>query len=320
MRAAARCRMPAQRRTIMRRRTVALAVLTALVAITLLALLNREGSPRQSDSPAFVTLRLDGRALARRRLAELRRPAGIGALLATVPVVRTIHRGATEILVRTERLTLHREIVEAVRRSGGTVAIPEHATAARTRVPLVQQALRDNCEAAALSMILAFRGRAVGQLALQREVAHSRPLDPTVSTAGAQVWGDPNLGFVGRADGGGPAGGYGVYQGPIKALAQRHGLRLRDLTGSSAGAVYRSLLAGHPVLAWVALAEGPYATWQTPAGRTIRANYGEHAIVLTGVGPDTVSLNDPLSGRRLTWTKGNFERMWAALGARALSA
>lgn len=200
------------------------------------------------------------------------------------------------------------------------MTVPERQTAARTRVPLVRQALRDNCETAALSMILAFRGRAVGQMALQSEVAHSKPLDPTVSPDGSEVWGDPSRGFVGRADGGGPAGGYGVYQRPIEALARRHGVDLRDLTGTSPKTVYRALLSGHPVLAWVALSNGPFATWRTPGGRAVRVNYGEHAVVLTGVGPRAVGLNDPLSGRRLTWPKPDFERMWAALSRRALSA
>lgn len=74
------------------------------------------------------------------------------------------------------------------------------------------------------------------------------------------------------------------------------------------------------MLAWVALSNGPFATWQTPSGRTVHANYGEHAVVLTGVGPAGVSVNDPLSGSRLTWPRPQFERMWAALGDRALSA
>ena len=83
---------------------------------------------------------------------------------------------------------------------------------------------------------------------------------------------------------------------------------------------YEPLLAGHPVLAWVALAEGPYAEWTSPAGRPIKVDYGEHAVVLTGVDAGSVKVNDPLSGERLTWSKSRFERMWAGLGRRALRA
>jgi uncharacterized protein YvpB len=312
-------RSAARRRAVLRRRTLALGILAVLALVATLLLLRPGGAPPRSGQPGFVTLNFGGRVLARRPVAGLRRPEAAAALLGLVPDGRTAHRGPTVIELRTERAALSRELARAARRGGGVVAVPERPTAARTRVPLVQQALRDNCETASLSMILAFRAKAVGQLALQSEVAHSKPLDPTVSPEGSEVWGDPNRGFVGRADGGGPAGGYGVYQRPIQALARRHGVDLRNLTGASPQAVYRALLDGHPVLAWVALSNGPFAIWQTPAGRTVRANYGEHAIVLTGVGPRTVSLNDPLSGRRLTWAKPDFERMWTALGRRALS-
>jgi uncharacterized protein YvpB len=208
----------------------------------------------------------------------------------------------------------------AVQRGGGVVAIHERPTAASLRVPIVQQALRDNCETAALSMLLASRGKPADQLALQRQVAHSPPLDPVVAADGSEVWGDPEQGFVGRADGGGPAGGFGVYQGPIAALARRHGVALRDLTGASPGAIYRALLHGRPVIAWVALSSGPFASWSTPSGRAVRVNYGEHAVVLSGVDPARVRVNDPLSGRRLTWSKSEFVRMWTALGRRALAA
>lgn len=319
MRPAAQRGIAARHQAVLRRRIAAVGAL-ALLALAVVLVLDRGGSPTPSvEPPRFVSLSFGGRILARRPVADLRRPAAVAALLRDTPVSRTLHHGPTTIQLQTERSALSHELTLATRRGGGRVTVPERPTAASTRVPLVQQALRDNCETAALSMILSFRGKATDQLVLQRQVAHSKPLDPTVSADQLEVWGDPSRGFVGRADGGGPAGGYGVYQRPIRALSKRHGVALRNLTGSSPRAVYRALLGGRPVLAWVALSEGPFATWQTPAGRTVRANYGEHAVVLTGVGPRTISLNDPLSGRRLTWTKPDFERMWSALGRRALA-
>jgi uncharacterized protein YvpB len=203
---------------------------------------------------------------------------------------------------------------------GGTARVPERAVSSSIAVPLIAQRLRDDCEAMALAMVLGYAGRSVDQLTLQRQLAHAKPLDPRTATNGSEVWGDPSLGFVGRADGGGPAGGFGVYQRPIRALARRHGVAMIDLTGAGADRVYAALLAGHPVLAWVALSAGPYASWTSPAGKAIRVNYGEHAVVLTGVDPGEVHVNDPLSGERLTWSKGEFERMWAGLGHRALAA
>lgn len=314
-------RAAARRQTVARRRVVALAVVAIAAVAAIVAISAGGGGPASRPRPpAFVRISLGGRILAKRRVSDLRRPRSVAALLGAVPATRSVHRGPATIELRTDRHRLVGGVERAIAAGGGAVVVPQEATASAIQVPLVRQALRDNCETAALSMILAYRGRRVDQLALQEQVAHSPPLDPTVSADGSEVWGDPSLGFVGRADGGGPGGGFGVYQRPIEALARRHGITLRNLTGTNPTAVYRALLSGRPVMAWVALASGPFAGWQTPAGRTVHINYGEHAVVLTGVGHGSVSVNDPLSGSRLTWTKTQFAQMWAALGHRALAA
>lgn len=186
-------------------------------------------------------------------------------------------------------------------------------------LPLVRQRLRNNCETAALSMLLVARGVRVGQLVLQRQLRRSGPLDPIPASAGGlATWSDPDLGFVGRADGGGTSGGFGVYEGPIRALAARYGVRLTELRGVKPGRLYARLRAGRPVLAWIGLREGPYRSWVTPLGRKITVNFGEHTVVLTGMRGNTVLVNDPLTGTRLTWLKGNFERLWSRLGRRAV--
>ena len=313
-------RSAARRRSLARRRAVALAVVAAVAVIAIVVSDGGGGSASGPRAPAFVRVSFVGRIVAERRVSDLPRPRAVADLLGAAPAARLVHRGQATIVLQTDRRRLAREVDRAIHAGGGVVAVPERPTASHIRVPLVRQALRDNCETAALSMILAYRGRRIDQLTLQDQVAHSPPLDPTTSANGSEVWGDPNLGFVGRADGGGPAGGFGVYQGPIKALARRHGVKLRDLTGGSPAAVYRALLSGHPVLAWVALASGPLASWETSEGRTVHINYGEHAVVLTGLGHGSVSVNDPLSGSRLTWTKAQFAEMWASLGHRALAA
>lgn len=100
------------------------------------------------------------------------------------------------------------------------------------------------------------------------------------------MWGDPDEGYVGRADGTGPVGGFAVYPRPVARAARRYGVRLDDLTGAAPRAIYDRLLAGRAVLAWVGLADGPYGSWQTPAGRRVRVNFNEHTVVLTGVRSD----------------------------------
>lgn len=186
-------------------------------------------------------------------------------------------------------------------------------------VPPVRQALRNNCETAALSMLLAAHGVRVDQLTLQRRLAKSGPADPLIRPEGMLVWGDPDKGFVGRVAGGGSHGGYGVYTAPIKALAAGYGVRLRSLNRHPASAIYARLRAGRAVMVWVGLSAGPYLRWRTAAGKTIVGNFGEHTVVLTALNGDTLTLNDPLSGRRLSWRRRAFEAMWARLGYRALS-
>ena len=167
-------------------------------------------------------------------------------------------------------------------------------------------------------MILVAAGHRVGQLALQAQLPQSGPLDP-VAVPGSSLfrWGDPDRGFVGRAAGGGTEGGFGVYEPPIRALAAHHGVHLLDLHGRSVRAVRTALLSGHPVLAWVGLAAGPYLSWLTPSGRKITVNLDEHAVALVGAGPGYVLVNNPLIGRE-RWSDSLFSYRWQLLGRRAL--
>jgi uncharacterized protein YvpB len=311
---------------IRRRRATAVGAILAIAAGTALVLSNAGGSaptadPAQSAAAQDQVLRLelDGRTLAERPTSRLTAPRSQAALTQLAPASSTLRRGRATIRLRTDREDLALDIHRAIAAGGGTVVVPQEPVASSIRLPVVKQTLQDDCEATSLSMMLNFAGKQVDQLTLQDQVAHSAPLDPQQGPEG-EIWGDPSRGFVGRADGGGPAGGFGVYQGPIAALARRHGVVLRDLSHRSPQDIYRTLLLGRPVMAWVALSEGPYASWHSPAGKAVTVNYGEHAVVLSGVTEGDVTVNDPLSGQRLQWSKGQFESMWASLGRRALAA
>jgi uncharacterized protein YvpB len=191
----------------------------------------------------------------------------------------------------------------------------------RTTIALrpARQMLHNDCEATALSMLLAGAGVHVGQLELQARLPRSGPLDPA-PVAGNSLfrWGDPERGFVGRPAGGGTEGGFGVYERPVRVLAARYGVRLGDLHGRSVATVRAAVLAGHPVLAWVGLAAGPYLSWLTPSGRKITVNLDEHAVTLVGAGPGYVLVNNPLTGRRERWGEALFSYRWKLLGRRAL--
>jgi len=183
----------------------------------------------------------------------------------------------------------------------------------------VRQVLHDDCEATALSMLLAAAGVRAGQLELQERLPRSGPLDPEpVPGSPLFRWGDPEQGFVGRAAGGGAEGGFGVYEPPIRALASRYGVHLVDLRSRSVATVRAAVLAGHPVLAWVGLAPGPYLSWLTPSGRKITVNLNEHAIVLVGGGQGYVLVDNPLTGKREQWSDALFSARWKRLGRRAL--
>lgn len=194
--------------------------------------------------------------------------------------------------------------------------VPQRTTIA---VRPVRQVLHNDCEATALSMVLAAAGIHAGQLELQRRLRRSGPLDPkTVPGSRLFRWGDPERGFVGRAAGGGTEGGFGVYEPPVRSLAARYGVHLVDLHGERLAAVRRAVLAGHPVLAWVGLAPGPYLSWLTPSGHELTVNLDEHAVAVVGAGPGYLLVDNPLSGARERWSDGLFSYRWKLLGRRAL--
>ena len=184
-------------------------------------------------------------------------------------------------------------------------------------MPIVRQVYRNNCETASLSMLLASVGVRVDQRTLQRKVRRSGPLDPNVQPDGDWIWGDPAEGFVGRPQGGGTAGGFGVYQKPIRALAAQYGVGLTDLT-QQRDRIFRELMRGRPVMSWIGLSRGPYRSWRTPDGSRVTVNFGEHVVVLTSLRGNVITVNDPLTGSRLVWTRGQFLAKWRLLGRRAL--
>jgi uncharacterized protein YvpB len=295
-----------------------------LIALGLVARLALSGDGRGSDpARAAETVRVvhAGQVVIERPVASLRRldPDGLRSQLARIPDGRRRRRGPATIMLRTDRVALRRAVRRALAAGGGTVRVPERPVASSIHLPIVKQVLRNNCETAALSMLLTARGIRVPQLELQRQLPRSGPLDPGTAADGTMVWGDPSRGFVGRPEGGGVAGGYGVYERPISALARRRGARLRDLTRRPASSVYRTLLEGRPVMVWVGLSDGPYQSWRTPEGRDVTGNFGEHTVVLTGVRGDALRVNDPLVGQRAIWSRAQFEQMWARLGWRALA-
>jgi uncharacterized protein YvpB len=190
-----------------------------------------------------------------------------------------------------------------------------------TRVLEIAIDLQDHplsCEAAALKMALSYEGIRTDENALLALIG--RDTRPAVVDSGGRLlrWGNPNVSFVGNPDGKlTNYTGYGVYAGPIaKAAAAAGGKVLAWGTnlppdrgkGISPAAVYRALLDGHPVIAWISntyhdLSLGTYTAFD---GTTVYYTLTEHAVTLIGVRPDAVLINDPWFGQ--SWhSKAQFE-------------
>jgi uncharacterized protein YvpB len=248
-----------------------------------------------------------------------------------VPSVRRLERRLAGLLASTQTATRGPAttvyqldlVASAVRgaalgSTGGALDVVRRPLSTVVRAPALRQRLRNNCESAALSILMASLGRPVDQLRVQRALRTSGPLDPAGSGA-TRVWGDPNLGFVGRADGGGTAGGFGVYPEPVREVAARFGTQLRVVTGERVSKLRSQLLAGRPAMLWIGLSAGPYGNWRSPQGREVQVNFGEHTVVIYGVRRDgSFLVSNPLQGTREVWSASRLAMLWQRLGRRAL--
>jgi uncharacterized protein YvpB len=303
---------------IRRRRTVAAVILLLAVAgVSGFLLLPRAGTDAAAARGGVILNVPGGHNLSLTDVEARRIATGRSPL--PVPSSRVEVRGGARITYRLDRRSARRALAERLASDSGRVDVGERAVSVMIKAPVVKQVYPNNCETAALQMLLATRGVEQAQRALQRKLRRDGPLDPRTASDGTKIWGDPSQGFVGRVEGGGAAGGFGVYGTPLIALADRW-VEAVNLSGTQPAAIYRRLLSGHAVLAWTALADGPYETWRGPRGEPVTVNWGEHTVLLRGLIGGRLIVNDPLTGERLTWTKSEFEEKWALLGRRAISA
>ncbi|WP_217922008.1 C39 family peptidase [Miltoncostaea oceani] len=248
---------------------------------------------------------------------EILDPDRVRALLSAGVPSRWVVRSATGTVVY--RLSRRLALRAILRSDEDVVRLAARPVASTIAAPTIAQQLRNNCESAALEILLATTGRRIPQSSLQADLPVSGGLDP-VDDGTARVWGDPELGYVGRPDGGGTAGGFGVYEGPIMEVAERRGVQLDRLSGRPSAEIVRRVRAGYAVMVWVGLSAGPYGEWRSPAGRRVRVNFGEHTVVLAGVTADgRLRVVNPLEGTREVWTRERFEAMWRLLDRRAVA-
>ena len=184
-------------------------------------------------------------------------------------------------------------------------------------VPFYHQQEALTCEEAALRMSMAYFGIPISE----QQVLNAEGVDLVHYWTGPGG-GDPFADFVGNPNGSEIANtGYGSYWSAISRAATDLGGGVAWAgMGLSPGDVFNAVLNGDPVIFWV-----PY-DWDTPArddyiafdGRDIPyAGPEEHAMVVVGVTPTEVEVNDPDRGQYWVST-GQFEANYAVYGDMAV--
>jgi uncharacterized protein YvpB len=174
-----------------------------------------------------------------------------------------------------------------------------------------------SCEVASLLMALNFKGATVTEEKLIQQLPIS---DPGPRNNG-NIWGDPNLGFVGNINGVMPNTGYGVYEKPIYDLAVKY-RPAKIITGATVSDLITELTNNNPVVVWGVIGKGKDISWKTPEGQVINAKLDEHARTLIGFtgqsdNPQLMILLDPIYGE-IRMKVADFLKNWEVLDKRAV--
>lgn len=179
------------------------------------------------------------------------------------------------------------------------VARPVAAAARGAPVPWYHQQLANDCEAGAVRMVLASRGRYAGDRAILRRIGVDR-VHGRAGSSGPRA-GDPFRAFVGDPAGSERAGtGFGVYHPPVARALRSYGLRVvRAGQGVSVGRLRREVSRGRPAIVWVDyLWRARRTRWYTAYdGRRVPyAGRAEHTVVVTRFARGRVRVADPARG------------------------
>ena len=179
------------------------------------------------------------------------------------------------------------------------------------RVPLDFQDHPLSCEAAALRMALAYKGKWVGEKSIMNRVGIDwRPRN-------GNHWADPNRIFTGSLYGKQNRTGYGVYWNPIARAARAWRPNSKAYCGMSISRLVTEVYKGNPVVVWGVYGNGYPDGWYSWADRPIYAWKGEHARTVVGFiggnNPRKIIINDPYAGK-LYWPTSRFLRDWNKFG------
>ncbi len=190
--------------------------------------------------------------------------------------------------------------------------------------PLISQnpELRRGCEVTSLAMMLQYAGVNVNKMTLAAQVR--KDTTPYRNNNGTVYFGNPHTGFVGNMYTF-KYPGYGVYHGPIKALADKYlPGRIVDFSGSPFETIYQYLNNGKPV--WVVnnvlfdtVPSQFWRKWHTPTG-PISITMKEHSVLVTGYDQNYIYFNDPLANiKNRKVSIAGFKRGWEQMGRQAIS-
>lgn len=180
-------------------------------------------------------------------------------------------------------------------------------------VPFYRQQYSDDCEAASLRMLLAYRGHRLSDSQILSGI-HVDLAHPHAGYSGSKS-GDPYIAFVGNPKGDEMTNtGFGVYYPRIAAVAKADKLQvLQAGQGISPSVLYRDVAQGHPAEVWVDYLWRDKSSHYYTAfdgRRVLYAGPAEHAVVVSGVSAHAVLINDPARGRY--WiSKSRFEAGYA---------
>ncbi|MDD5341130.1 MAG: C39 family peptidase [Patescibacteria group bacterium] len=184
-------------------------------------------------------------------------------------------------------------------------------------VPYHHQQHALSCEVASLTMALNYKGVKV----TENELIAQLPFSFTGPRQTGNIWGDPNLGFVGNIDGTMPNTGYGVYEQPIYDLASKY-RSAKIITNGTVADLITELVNGNPIVVWGVVGSGKDISWKTPNGKVISAKLDEHARTLIGFtgtsdNPKLLILDDPIYGK-IRMSVSSFQKNWGMLDNRAV--
>ena len=200
----------------------------------------------------------------------------------------------------------------------------DYPTSTLLGVPWHSQKYPLSCEAAALQMILEYRGYSHSQDEIMAVFGGDNS-PPQFDGSGHLVrWGDPYNAFVGSVNGSmRNYTGYGIKFPPAQRAATQLGPGARRAgEGIAPSDLYADVLMGHPAMVWIA---ADYAThgmshYTAYDGRAITWGWWfEHVVPLVGVTDDSVAILDELRSPAPIWmSKAQFEATWAQFGNMAV--